>query len=394
MNKQYYDFIVAADMLNGPEADEQNSPNATNWLYLCRLDNDGGKMRVFDSTKFPTDSPGYMQVVNTRSGSPMLYALSNSEVSWFALTDEKEVIFSGKVPVGSDSAAHLCIDKSARMLFTANYGDGTISWLPISEDGTLGEAHVLLNGQGVHHGIKGQWGDGPEFRQESAHPHGVVVCEDQLYVADLGSNEVVCWSIDFDACMLNRSSSITLHDLAGPRHIDFSNDGRFGYVLNELDNTVCVLSRDGGNNGELSLLQTISSLPLGWAEENQDPSGFPNEIYSQPSHASELLLAPDGRYLYASNRGHDSIAVFAVNGVDGTINPIQFEPTRGRIPWVFCMSEDGRFMIVQNNHSRIQAEGPDTVVVFERDNENGLLTLMPGRLEFNKISSIWSLPMA
>lgn len=385
MKKQCYDFIVAG---------KQKTVNDTSRLYLCRLDNDGDKLQIFDSSDFPTESPGYMKFATTRNGLTMLYALSNSEVSWFLLTDEKGLIFSGKVPVGSDSAAHLCIDKSARMLFTANYGDGTISYLPISDEGALGEAKVLSNGQGVHHGIEGQWGDGPEFRQESAHPHGVIVCEDQLYVADLGSNEVVCWAIDYDASLLHSNGSVVLHDLAGPRHIDFSNNGRYGYVLNELDNTVCVLSRDGKKNGELSVLQTVSSLPQGWAEENQDPSQFPNQIYSQPSHASELLLAPDGRYLYASNRGHDSIAVFAVNEVDGTIKPIQFEPTVGRIPWVFCISDDGRFLIVQNNHTRIQAEGPDTVVVFERDFKTGLLTLMPARLEFDEISSVWSLPMA
>ena len=385
MIKQCYDFIVSG---------KQNSSNDTSGLYLCRLENGGDRLHIFDSSSFPTESPGYMQLATTRNGLTMLYALSNSEVSWFVLTDEKELVFSGKVPVGSDSAAHLCIDKSTRMLFTANYGDGTISYLPISDEGALGEAKVLLNGQGVHHGIEGQWGDGPEFRQESAHPHGVIVCGDQLYVADLGSNEVVCWSIDYDTCMLYRSSSVLLHDLAGPRHIDFSDNGLYGYVLNELDNTVCVLSRNGEENGELSVLQTVSSLPEGWAEENQDPSKFPNQIYSKPSHASELLLAPDGRYLYASNRGHDSIAVFAVNQANGTINPVQFEPTGGRIPWVFCISDDGRFIIVQNNHSRIQAEGPDTVVVFGRDFKTGLLKLMPARLEFDEISSVWSLPMA
>jgi len=203
---------------------------------------------------------------------------------------------------------------------------------------------------------------------------------------------VVCWTIDFDNSTLREASAITLHDLAGPRHIQFTGDGEFGFVLNELDNTVSVLRRDAGKGGELSLLQTLSSLPEGWAEAHSDPAKFPNEVYSKPSHASELLLSPDDRFVYASNRGHDSIAVFAVDVSSQKLTPLQFEPTRGRIPWVFCLSEDGRFVVVQNNHTRASEAGPDSVVVFQRDETSGLLSLMPARLEFSKVSSVWALP--
>ena len=277
-------------------------------------------------------------------------------------------------------------------MFTANYGPGTVSLLSIAEDGALGEAKVYAHGPGAHDGAVGTWGEGPQFRQESAHPHGVVVCGGQLYVADLGTNQVVCWDIDFDNDALQEASAITLHDLAGPRHIQFTSDGELGFALNELDNTVSVLQRDAAKGGALSLIQTLSSLPEGWAEAHTDPATFPNEVYSKPSHASELLLSPDDRFVYASNRGHDSIAVFAVDASSQKLTPVQFEPTRGRIPWVFCLSLDGRFVVVQNNHTRASEAGPDSVVVFLRDESTGLLSLTAARLEFSTVSSVWALP--
>ena len=394
MTQPFYDFCVAA----GEPSVRDATGGGQHWvgctLHTCRLDADGSAIRVVSTTRLPATAPGYLTVARTRSGQQMLYAISGEEISWYSIGDDGKVELCGSTPTGSDGAAHLCTDHSTRLLFTANYGSGTVSLLPIAEDGALGEATVYAHGPGAHDGAIGSWGDGPQFRQESAHPHGVVVCGGQLYVADLGSNQVVCWTIDFDHCTLRAASAITLHDLAGPRHIQFTTSGDIGYALNELDNTICVLRRDSAEGGELSLVQTLSSLPQGWAEAHADPAMFPNEVYSKPSHASELLLSPDNRFVYASNRGHDSIAVFAINASDGKLTPLQFEPTRGRIPWVFCLSEDGRVVVVQNNHTRASEAGPDSLVVFRRDEPTGLLNVSAARLEFPTISSVWALPIS
>ena len=392
MTQPYYDFCVAAGKPSGRDATGGGQHWDGSALYTCRLDPDGSAIRVVNTTGLSNAAPGYLTLTPTRSGEHILYATSGEEISWFSIGDDGKIELSGSVPTGSDSAAHLCTDSRARLLFTANYGSGTVSMLPIAADGALGEAKVYPHGPGAHSGAKGSWGEGPQFRQESAHPHGVVVAGEQLYVADLGTNQVVCWTIDFDNQALKSASAITLHDLAGPRHIQFTSGGELGFVLNELDNTVCVLKRDSAEEGKLSLVQTLSSLPQGWAEAHTDPATFPNEVYSKPSHASELLLSPDDRFVYASNRGHDSIAVFEINTSDGKLTPLQFEPTRGRIPWVFCLSEDGRFVLVQNNHTRASEAGPDSVVVFKRDESTGLLNLSPARLEFPTVSSVWALP--
>ena len=392
MTQPYYDFCVAAGKPSSRDATGGGQHWAESALYTCRLDADGSDMRIVSSVELPATPPGYLALTQTRSGAPILYAASGEELMWFSIGNENQLTLRGSATTGSGGAAHLCTDNGARCLFTANYGSGTVSLLPIAEDGALGEAKVYAHGPGAHAGAEGRWGDGPQFRQESAHPHGVVVCGEQLYVADLGTNQVVCWAIDFDNNALRAASAITLHDLAGPRHIQFTSNGTMGFALNELDNTVSVLQRDAAKDGELSLVQTLSSLPPGWAEAHADPATFPNEVYSKPSHASELLLSPDDRFVYASNRGHDSIAVFALDAADQQLTPLQFEPTRGRIPWVFCLSADGRYVVVQNNHTRADEAGPDSVVVFQRDGTTGLLSLAAARLEFATVASVWALP--
>jgi 6-phosphogluconolactonase len=393
MTQQPYDFCIAAGQPSGRDATGGGNQWAESALYTCRLDADGNGISIVSSAELPSSPPGYQALARTRAGKPVLYATSGEEVRCFSISDGNELAPLGSAPTASGGASHLCTDPEARLLFTANYGSGSVSLLPIAEDGALGEAKVYAHGPGAHAGAEGTWGDGPQFRQESAHPHGVVVCGDQLYVADLGTNQVVCWTIDFDNNTLEAASSITVHDLAGPRHIQFTSDGELGFVLNELDNTVCVLQRDAAKGGELSLVQTLSSLPEGWAAKHTDPATFPNEVYSQPSHASELLLSPDDRFVYASNRGHDSIAVFSLDRSSKMLAPVQFEPTRGRIPWVFCLSADGRFVVVQNNHTRASEAGPDRVVVFHRDESTGQLSLATARLEFPTVSSVWALPV-
>ena len=391
MTQPYYDFCVAAGKPSGGD-DTSGDRGASSALYTCRLDADGSAIRILSMIEYPGAPPGYLTVARTRSGEQILYATNRSEVSWFSIGDQSQLTLRGSASTGSDGSTHLCTDRDAQLLFTANYGGGSVSLLPIAEDGALGEANVYAHGPGAHQGAEGRWGDGPQFRQEASHPHGVVVCGGQLYVADLGTNQVVCWTIDFDNRTLRAASTITLHEFAGPRHIQFTNDGEMGFVLNELDNTVCVLRRDAAKVGELSLEQTLSSLPQGWAAAHTDPATFPNEVYSKPSHASELLLSPDDRYVYASNRGHDSIAVFARDASSQRLKPVQFEPTGGRIPWVFCLSVDGRILVVQNNHTGASEEGPDSVVVFHRDGSTGLLSLAAARLEFATVSSVWALP--
>lgn len=397
----HYDFCVAAGKSESRSATGAGGDWSAAALHTCRLAADGHTITVVSSTPLPcADPPGYQIAVRLHCSdrhAGVLYACAGGEILWLAIDGDGVTTSCGSASTNGGRASHLCTDEFGRLLFTANYGHGpgggSVSVLPITcKDGALGSATVYRHGRGAHHGKRGEWGEGPQYRQEAPHPHGVAVCGGQLYVADLGSNQVVCWAIDFDRAKLRLSSVLVLHDLAGPRHIQFTRCGRAGFVLNELDNTVCVLHRDEKRGGRLTLVQTLSTLPAGWIESHNDPASFPNAVYSQASHASELMISPDDRYVYCSNRGHDSIAALAIRRTDWTLSPVQYCSTLGRIPWVFCMSTDGRFVVVQNNHTRAQEEGPDSLIVFARDATSGHLRATGARLEFPTITSVWTLP--
>lgn len=134
---------------------------------------------------------------------------------------------------------------------------------------------------------------------------------------------------------------------AGPRHIEFAPGGRQAYTVNELDNTMTVYDYSPAT-GALRTAQTLSTLPPGWTAPK------PTEVYSAPSHASELLLSTDGRFCYVSNRGHDSVVVFAVAATTGRLAAVQWQPCGGRIPWAmtFAGGPEAPFLVVQNTHSR------------------------------------------
>ena len=158
MTQPYYDFCVAA---NGPSGSA---------LYTCRLDAHGSAIRIFSSLELSSSPPGYLTLARARSGEHVLYA-TGEEITWYSIGDENELALRGSAPTGCDGASHLCTDSDAMILLTANYGSGTVSVFPIAEDGALGEATVYPHGPGAHEGAEGRWGDGPQFRQESAHPH-------------------------------------------------------------------------------------------------------------------------------------------------------------------------------------------------------------------------------
>ena len=377
MSNQPYDFCIAAAAPSGDG----------NALYTVRLAADGSDLHIEHALELDGPAPSFFATARSRSGQSILYGLCGGSIYWFLLGEDGQCIPRGSAPIGSEGSAHLCTDTEARFIFTANYGSGDVSMLPIGDDGSLGQAAVFQHGPGAHHGIVGAWGDGPQFRQESAHPHGVAVFGDRLYVADLGTNEVVSWSIDRAQSTLHPAGAVAVHDVAGPRHVQVTRSGQWAFALNELDNTLCAFRRSG--DGTLEWAQTLSTIPDGWAEEHADPTTFPNEVYSKPSHASQLLIAPDDRFIYASNRGHDSIAVFAL--ANDRMELVQIEPSLGRIPWICCFSPDSRFLLVQNNHTRAGEEGPDSAAVFRRDGDSGLLKPTLARLTFPTISSVWSL---
>ncbi len=270
-------------------------------------------------------------------GAVQAFALENKTGQLTALNQKN----SG----GSGSPCHLAVDATGKCLLVANYGTGSLAALPIHADGSLGEAATMIQ----HHGT----GPNPN-RQAGPHAHSVYPSPDNHFVlnCDLGLDKVFAYRLDASAAKLTPADPpfAAVAPGAGPRHLTFSADGKFVYVINEMASSVTVCRYDA-QNAALTEVQTLSTLP-------------PN--FSGNNTAAEIVLHPNGNFLYASNRGHDSIAVFAVDKKSGRLSLVEHRSTQGRTPRCFAIDPTGRWLLAENQAS-------DSVVVFAIDPDTGKL---------------------
>jgi 6-phosphogluconolactonase len=245
---------------------------------------------------------------------------------------------------------YITVDKTGKFVLVANYTGGSVAVFPVLEDGRLGEASAFIQHSG--HGAN------PE-RQEGPHAHSIDLSPDDRFaiVDDLGLDETLVYKFD------STKGSLTLNDPqlyttlakadpgAGPRHFAFHPNGKFAFVVNEMQSTVSAFSYDG-SAGVLRRLQTISTFPKDFSGHNDD---------------AEIEVHPSGKFLYASNRGHDSIAVFAIDPDKGTLTLIEYAPTKGQTPRSFEIAPGGSLLFAENEKS-------DNIVVFRIDPKSGRLT--------------------
>jgi 6-phosphogluconolactonase len=225
-----------------------------------------------------------------------------------------------------DWPCHLQIDATGRWIFASNYGTGDVAVFPILEDGGLGEMKAFVQ----HHG------HGPNpTRQEGPHAHSTTLTPDNNYaiVADLGIDQLLIYAFNGETGALRQHALTRTRPGAGPRHLAFHQDGRRVYVANELDSTVAVYEYDV-SNGSLQELQTLDTLP----------PGAPENI------VADIHVSANGQRVYVSNRGHNSVAVYAVRG-DGQLTRLAVNACGGKWPRNFTLAPDGRFMLVANEHS-------------------------------------------
>jgi len=246
---------------------------------------------------------------------------------------------------GGADPCHCSVDATGQYLLVAHYTGGAVAMVPIADD-AVGDPTAV-----VEHS-----GSGPnEERQASAHPHSIQPGPDNefVYVPDLGADRVVGYELDLERGTLlpAEDATVALPDGAGPRHMAFGPDGEYAYLINELDSTVAVLSRDADTGG-LSVVGTAPTLPAEYDGENI---------------TADIHVHPSGEWVFGSNRGHDSIAIFAVEDRAGHIEFRGTESTRGEWPRNFALTPDGEALIAENMHS-------DEIVTFERDATTGDLS--------------------
>jgi 6-phosphogluconolactonase len=241
--------------------------------------------------------------------------------------------------------AHITLDQTGKYVFVSNYTLGSVAVFPVLQDGRLGDFSAFVRHKGSSVNME---------RQEGPHAHEVALSPDNRFavVADLGLDKLIVYPFDPASGMLGQEPHVTKTRAgAGPRHLVFDPSGNFLYVINELQSSVVSYSYDAAR-GELHELKTISTLP---------------EKFTGNNDAAEIAIHPSGKFLYASNRGHDSIAVFSVAPATGTLTHVEFVPTKGKTPRNFAIDPTGSWLLVANQAS-------DDVVVFRIDNKSGRLT--------------------
>jgi 6-phosphogluconolactonase len=247
---------------------------------------------------------------------------------------------------GGVAPCHLALDRTGRMLIVANYTSGGVSVYPIERDGSLGEMSTLQTAHG--HGPNAE-------RQEGPHAHEVVIGSENkiAYVPDLGLDEIRLFRIEPSTGMLvpNQPPFVKQDPGMGPRHIVFSQDEQFAYVINELKSEVSVFHHDK-TNGSMTKIQDVSSLPAGYKGENGP---------------AEILIDAKGTYIYATNRGNDSIAVFAVDAPTGTLRQVQVVSAEGKMPRGLEFDPTGRYLFAGNQNS-------NNFVIFEINAATGQLS--------------------
>ena len=241
---------------------------------------------------------------------------------------------------------HLSIDGTGTKLLVANYGGGTVSVLPIGADGRLAPASSTVQHSGA--------GANPK-RQQAPHAHAIAAAPGNRFVlaADLGIDKLLVYRFDAERGELSPHDppAATLAPGAGPRHFAFGRDGRHVYAINELSSTITAFDWDA-SRGSLTPRESVSTLPAGHQGE---------------SYTAEIEVHPSGRFLYGSNRGHDSLAIFTVDQASGALAPAGHEPTGGSWPRHFTMTPDGQWLVAANQRS-------DSLVAFKIDQASGRLT--------------------
>jgi|YNPNPStandDraft_1061719.scaffolds.fasta_scaffold20340_2 6-phosphogluconolactonase len=241
---------------------------------------------------------------------------------------------------------HLSVDRTGRWVLVANYGSGSVALLPLQDDGRLGEATDFIQHEGAS--INPQ-------RQEGPHAHSITLDPANRYAlaADLGLDQIRLYQLDPGRGKLlpHDPPAVAVKGGAGPRHLAFHPNGRYVYLINELDNTLIAFAYEA-SRGALREIQTVSTLP-------SDFQGI--------SYCADVQVAPSGRFVYGSNRGHDSIVVCAVEEATGRLTVIDYTPTQGKFPRHFAIDPTGTFLLAANQDS-------DNLVVFRIDPDSGRLS--------------------
>jgi 6-phosphogluconolactonase len=313
-------------------------------IYSFTLDTARGRITDVKAAA-SLENPTYLTISNDNR---YLYAVakegSSGGVAGYTLSEAGDLTVINTQLTEGASPCHVSIDKENSLLLSANYHKGSADSYCINPEN--GEIQAVLSS--IYHE-----GSGPDDRQEKAHTHYAGFTPDEKYVAviDLGIDQLITYSLDNGR--LIEKSILNIAPGSGPRHLTFHPGGEYAYLMTEFSSEVLVLKYNP-EDGSFRQLQAISTLPDDFSENNQ---------------GSAIHISSDGKFVYAANRGHDSIAVFQVSADSFELIFVEHTSTEGNWPRDFVLDPSEQFLIASNQNS-------SNVVLYSRDKESGRLTLL------------------
>ncbi len=323
-------------------------------IYVYKFNQETGSLSKLYTVKNVVE-PSYLTIEKDRK---FLYAVNETEeyegkksgaVSAFAVNQKTgDLKFLNKVPSLGGAPCFIAVSENKKFVLVANYLGGNVAVFPINDDGSLGASIDLRQNVGT----------GPnKDRQEAAHAHSITLDEKNRFAVacDLGVDKIFIYQFDEKNGKLKANPNQPFYQTkagAGPRHFAFHKNGKLAFVINELDLTISALEYDD-KKGTLKEIQTVSTLPA--------------DASRKGATCADLHISPDGKFIYGSTRGHNSLTVFKIDEKNGKLEFVQNISTGGKTPRNFTIAPNRKFLLAANQSS-------DSIIVFSIDEETGKLT--------------------
>lgn len=323
-------------------------------IYVAKFDSSNGTLSEAEIAAEAVD-PSFVEI--SPSGDA-LFSVERSDqfdgegaVAAYTIVESGALESINRQASGGEGPCHVSLSPDGESVAVANYGSGSVASYRVDKDGSLAKAASAIQHKGSSINEK---------RQAGPHAHSINFSPDGkfAYAADLGADRIFVYSVNSETAELTPVEEIEIEPGSGPRHFCFRPDGKFAYVINEMALTVTAFRVDSGTGG-LEAVQTISTLPAG-----TEPIGS----------TAEVVCHPSGKFLYGSNRGHDTIVVYAIDADSGRLDWIENEPIQGETPRNFAIHPSGKWLLAAGQKS-------NTVSVFSIDEGSGELEYTGNQVE-------------
>ncbi len=313
-------------------------------IYLCEFNRTSGEISLVETFK-GIDNPSFLKISPDKQ---FLYAVtrpsaaiekSGGYIQAYKIGNKGGLQFINKAVSHGADPCHVDVSPDGKFAAIATYGGGTTSLYPVNKNGGISPAvSIIVN-----------VGSGPTSRQTAPHAHSIKFSRNgkQVFSADLGTDQLNIFDLKKGELTPAKQPFVKLPPGSGPRHFDFHPEAEVIYVINELNSTISVID---GNGRDRKVIQTVSALP---------------ENFDGTSYCADIHVSADGRFVYGSNRGHNSIAVFKTDPVSKKLEFLTTVSSRGEWPRNFTLTAGGRFLLVANQHS-------GNIVVFKINSETGI----------------------